>query len=276
MTANPILVAPGVYAWLQGGALGEANAGVVIDSDGITVIDCLMVENQVEPFAKAVETFGCPIRRVVLNCSHIQYVGGSSHFWPASYYGTSATSDLLDLPPNVAGYRRLMPAFAETFAEDLTTQPISHIVDASAALTPAVHLVTAAGPTAANLMSLIPGAGVLFAGAVCVFGSVPLGFEADFVAWINALDYITELGASDLTIVPGQGPIGGPAEVAALRHYLEACLQAEGDLDRLADGPWARWQNQEFHAVNVERAAQNLQGTDAIPLTMLRLVGLAP
>ena len=266
-------LAGGVYAWLQDGPLGSANAGAVIDADGVTVIDCLMVEGQVEPFAAALEDLGHPIRRVVLNCSHIQYVGGSTRFWPAAYYGTSATSDLLDLPPNVAGYRRLMPAFAEDFPDDLATQPVSHTVDEPAVLTPAIHLIPAVGPSAGNLMSLLPAAGVLFGGAVCVFGTVPLGFQADFPAWIATLD---QLIAEDFTIVPGQGPIGGASEVASLRRYLEACLGARGDVARLTAGPWTAWRDHEFHAVNVERAAQNLRGEDQVPLAMLRLVGLAP
>ena len=45
--------------WLQpGGESGVANAGVVVDDDGITVIDTLMVRSQWEPFAAAV-WFSC-------------------------------------------------------------------------------------------------------------------------------------------------------------------------------------------------------------------------
>ena len=40
-------LADGVYAWLQpGGESGVSNAGVVVEDDGITVIDTLMVRSQ--------------------------------------------------------------------------------------------------------------------------------------------------------------------------------------------------------------------------------------
>ena len=48
-------LAEGVFVWLQpGGETGVANAGVVVDEDGATVIDTLMVRSQWEPFAAAV------------------------------------------------------------------------------------------------------------------------------------------------------------------------------------------------------------------------------
>lgn len=266
-------LAQGVYAWLAGApGHGRANAGVVIDADGLTLIDTLMVPSQVEPFAEEVEAFGYPIRRVVLTSSHIPYVGGSSRFWQAAFYGSQHTSDQLDLPPNVAGYRLLMPAFAGEFPDDLTTRPVTHTVDEAATLTPAVQVRTAAGESSQNLFVVAPGAGVCFAGALCSFGVVPLGFEADLEAWVASLDDVADAAPR---VVPGQGPVGGEAEVRALQAYLQACLDASGDLARLSDGPWAGWAHPEFHEVNVERAARLRAGDDRVPDAMLRLVGLA-
>jgi cyclase len=75
----------GVYAWLQTPpGHGVANAGVVIDEDGITVVDTLMTKSQWEPFGAAVDAFGLPIRRVVLTSSHIEFVGGTPRFWSAA------------------------------------------------------------------------------------------------------------------------------------------------------------------------------------------------
>lgn len=266
-------LAQGVYAWLQEPpGHGRANAGVVIDTDGLTLIDTLMVASQVEPFADAIEAFGMPLRRVVLTSSHIPYVGGSSRFWQAAFYGSDHTSDQLDLPANVAGYRLLMPAFAREFPDDLTTRPITHTVSEAARLTPAVELVPAPGETAQNLYAVVAGADVCFAGALCTFGIVPLGFEADLEAWITSLDGVA---AAATRIVPGQGPVGGIDDVRALQAYLEACLAADGELARLAPGPWSSWAHPEFHEVNVERAALLRDGDDRVPDAMLRLVGLA-
>jgi glyoxylase-like metal-dependent hydrolase (beta-lactamase superfamily II) len=273
--ARPSLteLAPGVYGWLQGAVHGMPNAGVVVDADGLTVIDTLMVPSQTEPFAEAIEAWGLPIRRVVLSGSHIPFTGGTSRFWQAAFYGTQTTSELLDLPPNVAGYRLLHPRFAAEFADDLATRPVSHTVDRPAWLTAALEVTPLPGPQRENLLAVLPAAGVCFAGALASFAMVPLAFEADLDAWATSLDHVADLG---LTVVPGHGPVGGPADAADLAAYLRACIAAGGDLAALAPGPWDRWAHPEFHAVNVERAALLRCGEDRVPAAMLRLIGLQP
>ena len=55
-------LAPGVSAWLDPNpAPGHPNAGVVVDEDGITVIDTRCVPSQWDPFADAVEALGLPL-----------------------------------------------------------------------------------------------------------------------------------------------------------------------------------------------------------------------
>lgn len=272
MASGLTVLAQGVLAWLAPEpGHGRPNAGVVVDGDGITVIDTLMVPSQWEPFAAAVEAFELPIRRVVLSSSQIPYVGGSARFRQAAVYGTGRTSDLLDLPANVAGYRRLHPDFAAELDDELVTRPVTHTVDVAAALTPALQLFPLDGPSPGNLVAAAPGAGICFAGALCSFGATPLGFEADFEAWSAALDEVAALAPR---IVPGVGPVGGTEEVRALQDYLHACLAAAGDVDRLAPGPWDGWSEPAFHAVNVERAALAAAGDERVPEAMLRLIGL--
>jgi glyoxylase-like metal-dependent hydrolase (beta-lactamase superfamily II) len=68
------LLVPGVYSWLQlPSGPGRANAGVVIDADGITLIDALLSPSQWTPLAEAVEALGPPVRRVVLTSSNAEY-----------------------------------------------------------------------------------------------------------------------------------------------------------------------------------------------------------
>ena len=77
----------GVYAWLlPGGETGVANAGVVVEPDGITVIDTLMVRSQWEPFAAAVAALELPVRRTILTHAHIDHVGGTKAFPNAAIY----------------------------------------------------------------------------------------------------------------------------------------------------------------------------------------------
>jgi hypothetical protein len=170
----------------------------------------------------------------------------------------------------VEGYRRLYPDVAHEF-DELKPRAVSHVVTDAAWLTPAVIVVPTTGQIEQNLVVQVPGAGVVFAGAMCSFGVTPLAFDGDPAAWADALDAVAGLGD---VIVPGQGPVGTAADVALLQDYLRACVDARGDVRGLAAGPWEQWACREFDAVNVERAAMLAGGDRNVPPTMRRLLGL--
>jgi cyclase len=208
----------------------------------------------------------------VLTSSHIEFSGGTHRFRRAAVYGSPQASAHLDQPADLDACRRLYPDHAAEFDEELTTRPVSHVVDAAVQLTPALAAVPATGQVTENLVVLVPGAEVLFAGAMCSFGVTPLCFQGDPGAWADALDTLVELAP---IIVPGHGPIGGAEEVTELQGYLRACVAAEGDPSRVGDGPWDDWPGREHDAVNVERAALLARGEDAIPTALLRRLGRA-
>jgi cyclase len=268
------VLAPGVLVWLQPSPrFGCPNAGVVVDEDGLTVVDTLMVRSQWEPFGQAVDELGRRVRRVVLTSSHIEFCGGTSRFRMAAVYGTRQISAHLDQPANLDGYRRLLPEFADEFEDDLATRPVTHVVTEPALLTAAVVAVPTTGQMAENLVVHVPGADVVFAGAMCSFGVTPLAFQGDPAAWADALDRLVDLAP---IVVPGHGRLGGEEEVRDLQAYLRACVAAAGDPTRLGHGPWDGWSHREHDVVNVERAAQVAAGeADEVPPSMLRLAGLA-
>jgi glyoxylase-like metal-dependent hydrolase (beta-lactamase superfamily II) len=249
---------------------GVTNAGVVVESDGVTVIDTLIGGTRTEACAAAIEALGPPVRRVVLTSSHVPYVGGAGRFRLAAVYGTRQISAHLDQPPNIDGYRRLYPDVADQF-DDMAARAVSHVVTDAAWLTPAIIAVPTTGQIEQNLVVQVPGASVVFAGAMCSFGVRPLAFDGDPAAWADALDRIVELGA---IIVPGQGPVGTAAEVRVLQQYLRACVAAAGDVRRLDSGPWNRWACPEFDVVNVERAALIASGEREVPPSMRPLLGI--
>jgi cyclase len=262
----------GVHAWLQlPGGRGRPNAGVVVDVDGVTVIDSLMTPDQYEPFAAAVEALGMPIRRLVLTSSGVEHAGGSGRFKLAAVYGSPQASVHLDQPPNVDSWRALFPDHAGDF-DDVVTRPVSHVVASDVQLTDAIAVLTTGGQMTENLVALVPGAQILFAGAMCSFGVTPLCWQGDPRRWADELDRIASLAP---IVVPGHGPIGGEEEVRALQAYLRACVAAGGNPGRLGPGPWETWSDREHDAVNVERAALVEAGeADAVPASMLRLAGL--
>ncbi|HWC10819.1 MAG TPA: MBL fold metallo-hydrolase [Acidimicrobiales bacterium] len=268
--ASLTALAPGVYAWLEEPhCIGRPNAGVVVDEDGATVVDTLMVPSQAARLAAAVSDLGRPVPRVVLTSGHIEFAGGTSHFRLAAVYGSALTSAHLDQPPNIEAYKAFMPKFGEEF-EGLETRPVSHVVDSPVMLTPAVEVIPIGGHTPGNLMVRVPAAGVLFAGGMCSFGVTPLAFQGDPAAWAQALSAVADLAE---TIVPGHGPVGGSAQVQELQAYLVACVEADGEVSAIPAGPWDGWADRHLDAINVERAHLLSRGEDRIPSSMLRAIG---
>ena len=266
------LLDTGVYAWFQvPGGRGRPNAGVVVDADGVTVIDTLMTPDQYEPFGAAVDELGLPVRHAVLTGSSVEQAGGTGRFKLAAVYGSPQASVHLDQPPNVDSWRALYPDHAGSF-DEVVTRPVSHVVASDVQLTPAVAVLTTGGQMAENLVALLPAAQILFAGAMCSFGAAPLCWQGDPARWADELDRVAELAP---VVVPGHGPIGGEEEVRALQAYLRACVAADGDVGRLGTGPWDGWRDREHDVVNVERAALLAAGEDTVPPSMLRLAGLA-
>lgn len=243
-----------------------------MEDDGITVVDTLMVASQWEDFAGAVEAIGHPVPRVVLTSSHVEFSGGTSRFRLAGIYGTQHASAMLDQPANVEVFRRLFPASVAQFGDDFRTRTVTHVVTEAAALTPAVVLVPVAGQALENLVAVVPGAEIAFAGAMCSFGVVPAAYDGDPAAWADALDQVVELAP---IIVPGHGRIGGEEEVRELQAYLRACVAADGDPARVEPGPWDQWPGQEWTEINVERAAMMAAGDPSPPPTLLARLGLS-
>ena len=262
----------GAWAWVQTPHRhGRPNAGVIVDDDGVTVVDTLLVPSQALALADAISSLDAgPIRRAVYTSSHAEYTGGSSVFRFAARYGTPQTSALMDTPPNTEAFKRLHPEVADEF-DELDTRPVSHTVDSAVWLTTSVCLVPTGGQMEQNLVAFVPSADTLFAGAMCSFGVTPNCFDGDPVAWADALGDLAELAGR---IVPGVGRVGGPVDLLALQAYLWACAEADGSVERLASGPWEDWSDRHFDEVNVERAAMLAAGNTSVPPAMFRLLGL--
>ena len=273
MSASLVPLAAGVYAWLGDDASHDhTNIGVVIAADGLTVVDSGPAPSRSAPLAhELAELTDLPIRRLVYSASHVDQVGGSSSFPLAAVYGSGQTSHHLDQPPAPDVWKALHPALASDY-DEISTRPVSHTITEAAHLCPASIAVPLGGFQFENLVVQVPAASVVFAGALASFGTIPLGFEADFPAWIDSLEQIRPLGE---LIVPGHGPIGGAEDVAVLQDYLAACLAANGDAANMAAGPWDAWANQQFTPINVERAARLAAGDPSPPPSLLQLLGRA-
>ncbi len=274
---NLVELGQGVFAFTNPEVgFGYSNIGLIIDADGLTMIDSASTPEAAHATRRAVleltAELDLPIKRVTLSSSRIPFSGGSWAFWKAAFYGSEATSDQLDAPLNRDALVRLLPQFAEAFHEEFETRPITHTIEENVWITPAAVAVPLAGESPMNLVVQAPASNVVYAGALASFGVTPLAFDGNPAQWADSLDVIAELGA---TVVPGHGPPGGAQDLADLRDYLRACVAVDGDVSALPSGPWDDWTDRRFDAVNVERAARLARGDTDPPQAMFELLGLA-
>jgi len=254
---------------------GNSNLGLVIDSDGLSLIDSLCTPTlaaEADAEIRELTThLDLAVRRVVLTSSRIPFTGGSTVFWRAGFFGSEPVSEQLDQPVNTIVLKQLIPQHAAAFHGEFITRPITHTVSQAARLTDAtvVHLLP--GESEMNTVVHVPGADVVFLGALGSFGVTPLAFDGDPTAWADSLEAALELGT---TFVPGHGLPAERSAVADQAAYLRACVEADGDPSALPPGPWDRWTDRRFDEANVERAARLARGDTSTPEAMYRLLGI--
>ncbi|NCY16279.1 MAG: MBL fold metallo-hydrolase [Actinobacteria bacterium] len=259
-------IAPGVWVWLGTDGQGRPgpNVGVIVEDDGITLIDTTPAPSAARALNEELKRFGVPVRRVVYTSSHVESVGGSAVFWMAARYGRAQTNALLE---------QLVPGYAHDYEDDFTTRPVSHVVDAAAWLTPLVCAVPVSGQQEENLVVLVPSAGTMFTGAFATVGTTPNAWDGDPERWADTLG---ELREQATVIVPGVGPVADGMSLMVMQAYLYAVCDAQGDARRIADGPWDDWSERSLDAVNVERASRLATGDREVPVAMLQRLGLTP
>ncbi len=274
---NLVQLGQGVYAFTHPHPrFGNSNVGLVIDADGLTIIDTTATPEQAEVTVRAIDQLagelGLPIKRVIVSSSRVAFTGGSTIFWSAAFYGSEVTSAQLDAPANPLAFRALLPELAGAYHDEFATRPITHTVAERAQLTRAMVLDPLAGESAGNLVAFVESANVVFAGAFATFGVTPLGHDCYPTRWIAGLRGLAEAG---VTVVPGHGPVGGAADLDDLAGYLEACRQAASSAGaELPSGPWDGWTDRRFDQVNIDRTRLLAVGRDEPPASMFALLGL--
>jgi cyclase len=272
--ADPELseVAPGVLAYVQpDGSWMINNTGAIVGSSGVVLVDTTSTEprNRALLAAVAERTGDLPLRTLVNTHHHGDHTFGNWLMPPATTIvahrlcrdevlraGLVVTALFPD--PDYGGLRVVPPTL--TFEDKLTLHVDDTVVELQF-LGPA-H-------TLGDAIAWLPAHGVVFTGDLVFHGAHPFLLEGCLGNYPRALERVRELGAH--TLVPGHGPIAGPAVLDDLLAYAEwlTALAADGfsrgreplEVASRADlGRFVSWRERERLVGNLARAYSELRG----------------
>lgn len=239
-------VAPSVY-FVQGeSAIGSAanqnfisNAGIVITSEGVVVIDALgsppLAQRLIDEIATVTRL---PIRMVIVTHYHADHIYGLQAFKArgVQIVGHRAAREYLH---SDTARLRLEASRQELFPwVDENTQllePDRWIDDeASLRVGDTEFILRHVGPahTPEDLVVYLPKVGVLFAGDLVFRGRIPYVGQANSRRWIDAIDKLMSFQAR--LIVPGHGPVSDQTltDMRSTRDYLAYLRQTMGEAAR--------------------------------------------
>ncbi len=264
-------VSPGIYAYIQlDGSWGLNNTGFIRGKDGVTVVDTCFTEARTRAFLKAIDgVTDLPARTLINTHHHGDHTHGNYLVTGAAIVGhelcrqTVISTGLQSLhplfpgvewgdlelaPPNVTFQDRL-----DLYSDDLKIELIFM------------------GPahTTNDIVAWLPERKLLFSGDLVFNQGTPFVAMGSVSGSLEAVKRLRQLGAE--TIVPGHGPVCGPAVLDDIEAYLTfvqdtarkafdagiSPLEAAQETDL---GRFTPWHDSERIAGNLHRAYSELRG----------------
>ena len=273
-------VAPGVYAYIQAGGPGRdnasvANAGIIVGDKGVAVIDTLTAPMHAKAFIAAIRRVtDKPLTHVFLTHHHGDHINGTQYFegaevishpycrdeiakvaaaggpafWPKRDGWADGTEPRRIVTPPTTFDRRMTYRYGETLV-DLFPMVPAH--------------------TYGDVVAYLPQHKILFAGDIGFFYVAPWCQNAHPSRWIDTCNAIDRMAVQ--TIVAGHGPLGGKAELADMRGYLErlkrearmrfdAKMTAGAAAADIRLGKYDNWIGPERIVLNVQRFYDEFSG----------------
>jgi len=231
-------LAPGVYAAIDQGGRAGANAGVIIGSEAIAIVDSFYRPAATRALLAEVRKLSpLPLRYLINTHHHIDHVAGNAEL--------VAAGALVIAHRNVQAWQHgenLRLLGGEEKASAAARELLAALPQPQLSYEQALELELGGrkvllrhypGHTGGDTVVAVPDAQVLFAGDLFWRRSIPNLIDARSGDWIATLERLTRGRAPTTRFVPGHGEVGGSADVQAFRAYLTA-------LRELAEQAWAQ------------------------------------
>ncbi|HEX5961684.1 MAG TPA: MBL fold metallo-hydrolase [Rhodanobacteraceae bacterium] len=260
-----------------------ANAGFVIGSDGVLVIDTFEDPAAARALLAAIRArTGEPIRFVVDTHYHLDHVAGNNVF--------AAAGATVLAQRNVRAWERTQNL--KFFGAHPTKQQLRFVATLGLPQVTYTHGITIwlgnrkvivrtlEGHTGSDSSVIIPDAGVVFTGDIFWNHTLPNLIDANTSEQIASNDTCLH-DYPDAAFVPGHGDVGKATDVRAFRDYLAALREAVADArasgktgEAVVDsvlpeltkkyGDWGWFKH--FARRNIEQTDAELAGTKKVPV----------
>jgi cyclase len=281
----------GAWATIDNPAAKEAesgaNAGFVIGSDGVAVIDTFENPAAAKKMLEAIqEKTKLPIRFVVNTHYHLDHVAGNEVF--AAVGAVVLAQDNVrawEHTENLKFFGDKVTADQRHFVETLGLPTVTYAEGATIYISDkrGLALRVMPGHTGGDTVVYDPEANVVYCGDLFWNHTLPNLIDASTKAWIETLDkLLTDYPSA--TFIPGHGDKPGHAEdVRAFRDYLTFVRKAVADAQSKGQqgdallkmvlpevkAKYASWGFPEFAEPDIQRTDEELRGVKKIPRPQL-------
>jgi cyclase len=287
-------VGDGLYAYLQpDGGWGWSNAGLIADGEQTLLIDTLydlaLTEEMLAAMRRAVPA-AARIDTLVNTHANGDHCYGNQLVGDARIVASERTAaEMGELPPATmaalleqapamgelgAFFARCFGAFDFTGIElTLPRETFSGELELRVGDTQLRLLEVGPAHTRGDTLVHVPAARVLYTGDILFSGAHPIAWAGPVSNWIAACQRILALELD--TIVPGHGPLAGPAEVRELQAYFEYLYEQARECHQqgmtslqaahtISMQRWADWGEGERLAVNLANIYSELDQAEPL------------
>ena len=204
-----------------------ANAGIIIGTDGIIVIDTLISSKEAKRFIKDIRAVtDKPVKYVINTHYHLDHAFGNAEFVKLGAVVIAHENCKRSLKSRGEAALQNAGNYGLT-EEDMEGTEISYPgitfpyrmeLDTGNQIVQLIYL----GPshTDGSVLVYLPESRILFAGDILFTDYHPFLAEGDIGGWTKVLDHILTMNVRK--IIPGHGPLSGKSDITDMKQYLIA------------------------------------------------------